>query len=367
MFFARADVVHLHDREPLRNVRITDLRDGRLVFRGVSREFLRKPVDAVAAIEVDDLPGVGLAESAAADGDWPTAIAKYEQALAGATAPWLRDYLRFRLARACDRTGRFDAAVEHYLAVLASSAALAERCAPRNPGPPGGPANRAALQRLRDARPLASSPAARALFVQIALLEGGDVLRSIEDSAGGNSGVAAADGSPPAPPASQPGLGLLPPTSAPAATTPPANPGLRPAAPPLAPVVLPADSFLLDVIDRWLDAGEAQPADDLLRRALAYVPLRNRAPWRLRLARVRIERGEPAAAAADLMALAEPPTDPAVAAEALYHVGLAHERLGQPDVAEGVYRDVCGRAGCPAWLRARAEEALKRLTQPKPR
>jgi TolA-binding protein len=99
----------------------------------------------------------------------------------------------------------------------------------------------------------------------------------------------------------------------------------------------------------------------LLQRALPYVEPADQGPWRLLLARTRLVAGQPAAAAADLLQLAETAPDPALAATALYYVGVAHERLARADVARRIYRELLQRDDLPAPVRADATQALQRL------
>jgi len=64
------------------------------------------------------------------------------------------------------------------------------------------------------------------------------------------------------------------------------------------------------------------------------------------------------------MQLAVSDADPALAAAALYYVGLAHERMGRPDVAWRLYGQLADRTDIPDEIRASARDGRHRLTPP---
>ena len=66
------DTVKLNDRPAFRNVSISDFRDNLLVFRGVSGEYLKKPLAEVEWLAIDGRPHLTAAERAAATGNWPS-------------------------------------------------------------------------------------------------------------------------------------------------------------------------------------------------------------------------------------------------------------------------------------------------------
>jgi tetratricopeptide (TPR) repeat protein len=369
----RADAVKLTARPAFRNVAIRDFSGDRLVFRGVSQQDLRKPFHEVEWIELDRLPALSVAEQARSRGQWADAARGYEDALGQANTGWLQTLIRVRLVEACDQSGEFGPAVAALAELIATSPESAARCRPKHPGPPGSAGNqraRATLERTlsnldetgtgNPAGSVAASPpgrrsagvpgdALRTLLLELAIY---DELPDLPPPPGQITVLRAP---PPASSrASEPEIGILPDVPAAAASQPvTTDPGPAPR--------LHADSLLLDVADAALRSGDAARAVRLVDRGLPYVPVAERAPWRLMLGRAQIEAGQAAPAAADLVALATQTSDPAVAARALYYVGWAHERLGQPDVARRVYSEVLERKDVPTEIRAQAEGALKRV------
>jgi tetratricopeptide (TPR) repeat protein len=126
-------------------------------------------------------------------------------------------------------------------------------------------------------------------------------------------------------------------------------------------VYLPADSFVFTAIEQDLLAGRAERAQRVVERALEYVESDQRGRCRLLLGRCRIATGHPAQAADDLMTLALAESDRERAAEALYYVAVAHERMDRADVAATLYRELLQREDLPAELRSKAEAGVRRV------
>lgn len=332
-----ADTVKLHGKPAFHHVHVSDFRDGRVVFRGVSGQYLRKPLAQVEWVKLDACPPLGVAERAAARGRWTLAIAAYQQALDEAATSWVPDLVRFRLLSTYDRAGRFADAVAVYVELLEHQGAADDAAAPRHPGPPGSATNARALTRLRQALANTESAIARrhleALLFELRLYEGLDAR-------------AAETGGPPDTATQRSPILSLP---MPARKT--------------RPVRLSNDSFLLSAAESALDKGQTTRAVNLLEHALPHVDPAGAGPWRLLLGRARLGAGRPADAAADLLHLAETTRDSALAAAALYYVGIAHEQMGQADVAAQLYRQLLGREDTPADVRRDAADALKRLGQ----
>ncbi len=55
--------------------------------------------------------------------------------------------------------------------------------------------------------------------------------------------------------------------------------------------------------------------------------------------------------------------DRGIARQALYYVGLAHERLSRPDVAASTYRELLADPNLPAEVRELATAGLKRVSE----
>lgn len=346
---ARPDTVKLTARPAFDNVIVSDFSRGRLVFRGISGQILRKPLAQIEFVRIPGHPDLFDAELAAVAGNWPLALERYAAARATDPPAWLRRYILAREVRAADAAGAFDRAIEAYLALGVAGAAEAGVSPPARPGPPGSPANQRALALLQDA---GSDPAIRTLLLQLLILENVTIDRRqwppIQPAEPATTAPAEPQRRPPS--ADRP-VGLLPPLTPASAPAPAAT---------SAPVRIPADSFLLSVAAEWAEHAPAR-GQRLVEAALPYVPLQERAPWRIVLARCRLATDGADVAASDLLALAASESDPAVAAAALYYAGLAHERLGRNDVARTLYAEAAERPAAPAELREQARAAMQRL------
>ena len=349
------DTVKLAGRPPFQNVALTDFRGGRVVFRGVSGEYILKPLGEVEWLSLTGRSDINAGEEASATADWARAVTGYEQALGRANPPWLASLIRTRLLCAADRAGQFDRAVTVLVELVTAGAAPPAASIPRHPGLSGSEMNRRALAVLEEALPGVASPAdaqvLRVLLLELALYEDVDVPAALRPEAAAASQPVATS-RPSTAPAGP--LGILPAEDArPSATS-------RPSAA----VRLRDDSFLLDAIAAALNRGDHAWADGRLERALPFVEPTACYPWRLLLGRCQIEGGRFATAAAGLMDLAAHDPDPARRAWALYYVGLAHERMDRFDVARDLYQELAERADAPNDVRTSAQGGLRRLSPP---
>jgi tetratricopeptide (TPR) repeat protein len=339
---APADAVKLVGRPVFRNVLLSDYRDGRIIFRGVSGEYLRKPLGEVEWLECAACPPLTEAEHAAAEGQWAAAATAYQEVLRSGCAPWADRLARVRLLVASDRAGRFDEAVL-VLSELLRDYPLETPASPRRPGPPGSETNSRAITALNAAlsesglRP--TDAALHRLLLELLLYEEADEVPFVPE---GSDAAAAAQ------PTRQP-VDRTPLLGLPVASPP--KPAVR--------VRLPGDSWLIDAAARALDAGEAERCRRLIERALPFVAPDERGPWRLVLARARIAAGAFAEAANDLLPLTE-------TAAAVYHLAVAHEGLGRPDVAQRLYRELLASSDTPPRVRVDAARALDRLGDQNP-
>jgi thioredoxin-like negative regulator of GroEL len=356
-----ADTVVLEGKPPFRKVQVINFRHGRLHFRGLSKEILRKPLDEIARFKIDAFPMLSNAEALIRT-DAEASISAYQQALEQADKPWLRDLIRARLIEACDRAGRFDQAVALFIELLREKPALATNLAPRHPGDPGSPINTKARRQLSNAR---ESMQARVmveplqtLSLELLLFDDVDPLPpEFAPPASQPTADFSGEASPATQPSAEPPL-LFGPVEqhAPAAAV-PDDRGLIEAAPPR----LPPDSFVLSGARQAFERGNPRRAARLLERALPYLADHQSDNWRLLLGRCRIELGQLARAADELLALAESTLDHSLAANALYYVGVAHERMDRADVAAAIYRELLQRGDLPAELRQPAQRSLNRL------
>lgn len=345
---APADTVKLTGRAAFYHVKLVDFRGHRLVFRGVSRQQLRKPLQQVEWLAVAGLPELNEAERAFAAANWQRAAIGYEDALSHTEQPWLRRLIQMRLLAAADRAGRFDRAVDLLLGLLPQGPIPSEYL-PRHPGPVGSPVNRAALASLREALGTPSSAGTDGvlprLHLELSLYEG-EPDRGLAPKAPPGKGVSSQPASAPVEP-----LGILPGLGDPGASAPTSAPA----------AVLTADSFLLSAARQALDTGHHEWAAALIRRALPYVHPADAAPYRLVLGRCWIELGRYPQAASELLAVATGSPDARQATAALYYAGLAHERMGRTDVARQMYREALETFGVSPRVEALAREGLRRV------
>lgn len=337
-----ADTVKLHGKPAFRNVRVTNFTQGRVVFQGVSREFLRKPLSDVEWLETGANAALGPAEQAAARRDWDAAVEGYRAALKAAGTDWERALVTARLAAVCDAAGRFDEAVELYVGMLETEDEPPVR--PRHPAAVGSEVNARAIKLLAGA--LVDAPrGVRRDKLQSLLVE----LRICEDPGVSLASVLGEQEvpEPTSKPAVSPILGLR--------VAPPTEESKR------VEFHLVEGSLLIDVAKEAVRTDEAQRARDILVAALPLFAGADRPLATLQLGRARVVLGEYAAAADELLKLSAAAGESALAAEALYYAGVAHEGLGQSDVARQEYRAVLERAAASQALRAAARAGLARI------
>lgn len=128
-----------------------------LVIRVQGRDTSRE-VARIQRLEVDGEPAFTDAERAFAlasvsgtsDADRKTnyekAIDGYQKAVKSTSKPWVRDWSAMRLVDAADKTGRFDAAVTGWIALVQKDAELAAKFKPTLPAQPTSFLNTAAIE-----------------------------------------------------------------------------------------------------------------------------------------------------------------------------------------------------------------------------
>ena len=356
---ARADTVALRGKLPFKNVEVRDFVDGKLEFRGVSRETLRKPLVEIARIEIATQPMLTNAELLR--GRNPAAASTaYELARADCTDAWIKDLACARLVGTYNDAGRFAPAVRAYLDVTRRHPQLANSLLPRNAAAPGSDDNRLAIKELRsfwnEAAPAGRPEGVRRLFLELLIIEDAQpVPPDLQPPA-------AADR--PKPAESQPkpeDENGLPPLLF--GDEPPEPPALHPhnddaAAPP---PTLSGNSIALAAARQLLAADQFAAAGAILERLQPYLDTETELTARILLARCRIETGRPAVAADDMLRLAESTTDRTLAATAFYHVALAHERLDRADVALDIYSKLLDREDLSVELREQVRQRLSGL------
>jgi hypothetical protein len=124
----------------LSNLTIRQVKDGELYYMINTREAHRTVAD-ISRLEVNGEQKFNDAEKAFADArnakDEATAKSKYGDAVTGYTAtigstnkPWLKDYAALRMQTAAPRSGRFDAAVAAWKAMVDKDPASAAKSKP---------------------------------------------------------------------------------------------------------------------------------------------------------------------------------------------------------------------------------------------
>lgn len=329
-----ADTVTLAGRPPFRNVQVVGFRDAVLVFRGAAGELLRIPIAEVAAVEIDSLARFSDAERSAATGDWKSAASLYLQDLEGLEG-WRRALILTRALPVLDRAGEFESAVIAYIDLSQLQYPQLVTNVPKNIGPKGAQKNAMARMRLKDAqRSAVSTPLAtafRRLHEEIAIID--DVSEPEPESPNPETGPALLSGRQPV-----------------RRTSVKAAPVLR------------ADSAVFEAARKFLDAGDVIEARRILDRALPLLDAPDCGNSRVKLlqGRCRIEAGDPAAAAAELLAIAESGESDA-AVEALYYVAVAHRKLERSDVAIRTLQRLLDDPRCSAVWRERAALLLAEL------
>ena len=349
-----ADTVELIGKPPFRKVDIYNFRDGRLNFRGVSKELLRKPLSEVARIEIDRCPILNEAEQLAATAP-AEAIDTYLRAFDEVDQSWLRDFIRVRLLILRDRTGMFAEAVQDYALLLETMPKYLHDYEPRHPGRPGCETNRRAreflLKTLSTKSQRAAAPVLRRLVLDLMLYD------EFEPLPPGFSPTV----SPTAPLASQPAEEpplLFGPTES------EKQPARRHFGDNLAryyPIVLGDDSLVFAGIRQALEADDEPRARRLLERVQPYLENNESDTWRLLNLRGRILAGQYGPTAAGLLALSEKTHDPAIAGEALYYFGWVHEKMSRADVARKIYGELLEREDLPAHIHLLARSGLNRI------
>ena len=346
---APADTVVLAGKPPFQNVTITDVRRGRLHFRGVSGEILQKPLGLVASVVLDSLPQLTAADAALAAGDPDAALDALTQCESQVRESWQRALIASRRLAVLSAAGRTDQALKAFLDLVREDPQIPTENLPPDIGPAGSPANRAALVLLRKSRLRGLSPSLEQALamrrLELMLLEDPDAVRREFAPSDEPASVQAA--------ASQPSD----------EDTTPLLFGTPRAAPTATPVELTRASPLRKEANRLLTGGQRRTALNVIERAMPFVRKNDRGWWTLDAARCRIDLREYARAADELLAVATAAetTDRDLSARALYYVGLAHEGLNRPDVAADQYRELRGRNDLPDDLRAEVEAALERL------
>lgn len=356
-----SDEVKLREKAVFQDVHIVRLTGGKLVFRGISGQLLRKPFEQVEWFTLSDNPGLTAAEHLAARGQWDEAIPRYLSALRETPTDWIQTWIRQRLICVYDQAGAFDKAVEQYVLACQSASTQALPAPPRNPGPAATPTTTLARKYLisesSQARTGAVREALRGLLLELVLFDDVEPIPSVlAIPADVLSDRAREPGAASKPARPRARYGLLP-QSASRSDLP----------------RLPSDTFLLRAVQETLDLADLNP-DEADRAALALADRRlngaepflsesDRDRAALLSARRKSLAGQHAAAADELLRLSQRSAQDGLRCAALYHAGLAHERMGQPALARDLYLQAAATPGCAESTRIATAAAAKRLTR----
>jgi TolA-binding protein len=194
----RADDIYLRSgREAaelqLKNVTLRSVKDGELYYSTSANRESHRPVGDVSRLELTGEAQFNAAERAFADArnakDEAAAKQKYGEAVTGYAAtlsstskPWLKDFIAARMQTAGPRSGRFDAALAGWKAMVEKDPAAALKAKPSTEGidPKSQYLANAAKDLQASAAAAAAKPEVRKAFLDLLL----DVQTAMGDSEG---------------------------------------------------------------------------------------------------------------------------------------------------------------------------------------
>ncbi|MGD0389334.1 MAG: tetratricopeptide repeat protein [Tepidisphaeraceae bacterium] len=143
---ARADSVAIrHPGEPdgvaptvYSDVKITDIRLGRIEFTTSTGNDVVKDLASVAAISIDDEPQFNQAEEDYAANQFDRAVEGFDQTIEKTDKTWLKAYCQPLLADAANKAGRFDKAVQAYVYLVLNQPGMAAAHRPTVPAAGSG-------------------------------------------------------------------------------------------------------------------------------------------------------------------------------------------------------------------------------------
>lgn len=110
---------------PNNNVKILGIEGDQIKFRTANGNDTSRPLSQVTQITLDDEPAFNEAEVAYLAGDFAKAAEGYQKTVRATSKEWLKDRSAQRLVESAGKTGRFDAAVTGFVALVARSPELA--------------------------------------------------------------------------------------------------------------------------------------------------------------------------------------------------------------------------------------------------
>ena len=326
---AVADQVHMAEgQQSYMYVTVTGLSEGMLEFRSQSHgNVVRKPLGQIKLIQLDDVPHFNRGEGEFSRGRYAEAIEQFELARRRVRSGWLADLIDLRLLEAYELAGRFDRAVATFVQLLPRLPSEAAARRPKRVGQQGSQYNRLALEQLERALKRTKAPN---LARELKLLKL-EILYAEQD--------ASADGL-----AAELGAGRLRTADGRRARGPTA----------------------LRNIERMMARGQYEQGLRAIASAIASAAdeeldglLLLRARCQLAVAQT-AEQMKGAALTAMRVVIHFP--DSPLVAEALFLVGLVHERLGISDRAVELYGQCRARPEVNGATATRAGQAIARLS-----
>jgi len=309
-------------------VTVTGLSEGMLEFRSRSHgNVVRKPLGQIKLIELDDMPDFNRGEGELSKGRYAEAIEQFELARRRVRSGWLADLIDVRLLEAYEAVGRFDRAVAMFVELLPRVPSEAAARRPKRVGQRGSQYNVLALEQVERALKRTKSPK---LVRELKLLKL-EILYAEED--------ASADGL-----AAELGAERLRTADGRRARGPRA----------LLNIERMVERGQYERALRAVSSGIASAGDEQLDGLLLL-----RARCQLAVART-AEQMKGAALTAMRVVIHFP--DSPLVAEALFLVGLVHERLGINDKAVELYGECGARPEVNGATATRAGQAIARLS-----
>jgi TolA-binding protein len=116
-----------------KNVKVLRINQDQIVYNTASGGEVRKPLETVVRMQIDDEPALNAAEQALAAEQWDQAVDNYSKVAKSTNKPWLKDWATIRLLAAGQKSNRFDAAATAYVAMLVRDPDSAAKYKPQMP------------------------------------------------------------------------------------------------------------------------------------------------------------------------------------------------------------------------------------------
>jgi tetratricopeptide (TPR) repeat protein len=157
---AAGDQVHMAEgQQSYMYVTVTGLSEGMLEFRSRSHgNVVRKPLRQIKLIQLDDVPDFNRGEGEFSRGRYSEAIEQFELARRRVRSGWLADLIDVRLLEAYEAAGRFDRAVATFVQLLPRVPSEAASRRPKRAGQRGSQYNRLALEQVERALERTKAP-----------------------------------------------------------------------------------------------------------------------------------------------------------------------------------------------------------------